>query len=72
MGLEWYLWLPEWAEVQVLVQLPIIAKLAKELGILTVGIVTTPFNFEGPKRFTQGFEGIEDLRQNVDTLNCYF
>jgi cell division protein FtsZ len=47
---------------------PIIAKLAKEMGILTVGIVTTPFNFEGKKRVTQGFGGIDDLRKNVDTL----
>jgi cell division protein FtsZ len=47
---------------------PIIAKLAKELGILTVGIVTTPFGFEGRKRTTQGMEGIDELRRNVDTL----
>jgi cell division protein FtsZ len=47
---------------------PIIAKLAKEMGILTVGIVTTPFGFEGRKRVTQGFEGIDELRKNVDTL----
>lgn len=47
---------------------PIIAKLAKEMGILTVGIVTTPFGFEGKKRISQGHEGIEELRRNVDTL----
>lgn len=47
---------------------PIIAKLAKEMNILTVGIVTTPFGFEGRKRVTQGFEGIDELRRNVDTL----
>lgn len=47
---------------------PIIAKLAKEMGILTVGIVTTPFGFEGRKRVSQGFEGIDELRKNVDTL----
>ncbi len=47
---------------------PIIAKLAKELGILTVGIVTTPFGFEGRKRTSQGMEGIDELRRNVDTL----
>ena len=39
---------------------PIIAKISKELGLLTVGIVTTPFNFEGKKRVTQGFDGIDD------------
>ncbi len=47
---------------------PIIAKLAKEMGLLTVGIVTTPFGFEGRKRISQGFEGIDELRRNVDTL----
>jgi cell division protein FtsZ len=47
---------------------PVIAKIAKEMGLLTVGIVTTPFNFEGKKRVTQGFDGIDDLRRNVDTL----
>ncbi len=47
---------------------PIIAKISKEIGLLTVGIVTTPFNFEGKKRVTQGLEGIDDLRKNVDTL----
>jgi cell division protein FtsZ len=47
---------------------PVIAQLAKELGILTVGIVTVPFNFEGRKRRIQASEGLEDMRQNVDTL----
>ncbi len=47
---------------------PIIAKAAKELGILTVGIVTIPFKFEGRKRKIQAEEGIEELRKNVDTL----
>jgi cell division protein FtsZ len=47
---------------------PIIAKLAKEIGLLTVGIVTTPFGFEGKKRISQGFDGIDELRRNVDTL----
>lgn len=47
---------------------PIIAKISKEMGLLTVGIVTTPFNFEGKKRVTQGSDGIDDLRKNVDTL----
>lgn len=47
---------------------PIIASVAKELGILTVGIVTVPFNFEGKKRKNQAESGIEDLKQNVDTL----
>lgn len=47
---------------------PIIAKAAKDLGILTVGIVTIPFRFEGHRRITQAVEGIEALREQVDAL----
>jgi len=47
---------------------PVIAKVAKELGILTVGIVTIPFNFEGKKRRLQAEEGLNKMRENVDTL----
>ncbi|GAB4134459.1 MAG: cell division protein FtsZ [Bacteroidia bacterium] len=47
---------------------PIIAKIAREMGILTVAIVTVPFAFEGKKRRTQAEEGLEQLKQNVDTL----
>lgn len=47
---------------------PVIAQVAKELGILTVGIVTVPFGFEGRKRRTQAEEGLEAMRENVDTL----
>ncbi len=47
---------------------PIIAAAAKELGILTVGIVTVPFNFEGKKRKSQAENGIEEFKKNVDTL----
>ena len=47
---------------------PVIAKIAKELGILTVGIVTIPFKFEGRKRITQAEEGLEKMRESVDTL----
>jgi cell division protein FtsZ len=47
---------------------PVIAAISKELGILTVGIVTIPFSFEGRKRKMQAEKGIEELRQNVDTL----
>ena len=47
---------------------PVIAKLAKEMGILTVGIVTVPFMFEGRKRRTQAEDGVERMRQSVDTL----
>lgn len=47
---------------------PIIAKICKEMGILTVGIVTTPFAYEGKKRLQQAEEGIRQLRSQVDTL----
>ena len=47
---------------------PIIAKICKDLGILTVGIVTTPFAYEGKKRQLQAEEGINTLKQYVDTL----
>jgi len=47
---------------------PIIAKICKDLGILTVGIVTTPFDFEGPRRQKQAEEGINELKPYVDTL----
>ena len=46
---------------------PVIAKVAKEMGILTVGIVTYPFNFEGRKRKHQAEAGLEQLKENVDT-----
>lgn len=47
---------------------PIIAKCAKELGILTVGIVTKPFSFEGKRRMMQAEKGIEELSKYVDSL----
>ncbi|HNP20530.1 MAG TPA: cell division protein FtsZ [Panacibacter sp.] len=47
---------------------PIIAKICRELGILTVAIVTTPFQFEGPRRLQQAEEGIRQLQPYVDTL----
>lgn len=47
---------------------PIISKICKDLGILTVGIVTTPFSYEGRKRQQQAEEGIKNLKQYVDTL----
>ena len=47
---------------------PIICQAAKELGILTVGIVTTPFNFEGKRRKQQADEGLAALKEHVDTL----
>lgn len=47
---------------------PVIAKLAKELGALTVGVVTKPFVFEGKKRFRQAEQGINNLEESVDSL----
>ena len=47
---------------------PIIAGLAKEMGILTVGIVTIPFKFEGNTRYTQAQKGLDKLRESVDSL----
>jgi len=47
---------------------PVIARLAREVGALTVGVVTKPFIFEGKKRMRQSEEGIEELKANVDTL----
>ena len=47
---------------------PVIAKLAKEMGILTVGIVTQPFVFEGRKRTQQADSGLQELKDSVDTL----
>ena len=47
---------------------PVISKFAKEMGILTVGIVTIPFHFEGKIRTDQANEGIEKLRKQVDAL----
>ena len=48
--------------------IPIIAKLAKDMGILTVAIVTKPFTFEGKKRTIRAEIGIEKLKSNVDAL----
>lgn len=47
---------------------PVIAKAAQDLGILTVGIVTLPFRFEGPKRFNNALEGIQKMQSYVDSL----
>lgn len=47
---------------------PIVAKMAKEQGALTVGVVTRPFTFEGPRRARQAAEGLAQLKEQVDTL----
>ncbi|WP_422359932.1 cell division protein FtsZ [Reichenbachiella sp.] len=47
---------------------PVIAQVAKELGILTVGIVTVPFKFEGKKKMRQAMEGVDALKANCDTV----
>ncbi|MFP4042142.1 MAG: cell division protein FtsZ, partial [Bacteroidales bacterium] len=48
--------------------IPVIAKAAKEQGILTVAIVTIPFRYDGPKRINQAIEGIHELGEHVDSL----
>lgn len=47
---------------------PVVAKIAKELGALTIGVVTKPFGFEGKKRLAQATAGLEKLKENVDAL----
>ena len=47
---------------------PVVAKIAKDLGILTVGVVTTPFGFEGKRRMDQAQQGIKELAQYVDSI----
>lgn len=47
---------------------PVVAQIAREMGILIVGVVTRPFNFEGKKRIEQATTGIEQLKENVDSL----
>ena len=47
---------------------PVVAQIAKEMGILTVAVVTKPFRFEGPRRMSQAEKGIENLKKFVDTL----
>ncbi len=47
---------------------PIVAEVARELGALTIGVVTKPFTFEGAKRRQQAEEGVRDLQEKVDTL----
>jgi cell division protein FtsZ len=47
---------------------PVVARIARELGALTIGVVTRPFSFEGKRRSTQAEEGIAALREEVDTL----
>ncbi|MGH2709665.1 MAG: cell division protein FtsZ [Actinomycetota bacterium] len=47
---------------------PVVAQIARELGALTIGVVTRPFSFEGRRRASQAEEGIQELKQSVDTL----
>jgi cell division protein FtsZ len=47
---------------------PVVAQIARELNALTVGVVTKPFNFEGPKRKNRASSGLEELQKNCDTL----
>ena len=47
---------------------PVVARVARELGALTIGVVTRPFAFEGRRRATQAEDGVHNLREEVDTL----
>ena len=47
---------------------PVIAQVSKDMGILTVGIVTIPFRFEGPKKINQALDGVEEMAKHVDAL----
>ena len=47
---------------------PMVSQISRELGILTVGIVTIPFKFEGPKRYNRALEGIAEMKKSCDTL----
>lgn len=46
----------------------VIARVSKEMGILTVGIVTIPFRFEGKRKIDQALDGVEEMAKNVDAL----
>ncbi len=50
---------------------PVVSKICRDLGILTVGIVTTPFTYEGRKRMKQAQDGIDKMREHVDTILIY-
>ena len=65
-ALIWYLLLLVWVAVPGAA--PVVAKIAKEMGALTVGVVTRPFGFEGRKRSTQAAAGVEAMKAAVDTL----
>lgn len=65
--LIWYLSLLVWV-VSGTGAAPVIARIAKSLGALTVAVVTRPFGFEGNKRSSFAIEGIQELREQVDTL----
>lgn len=47
---------------------PVVARVSKEMGVLTVGIVTIPFMFEGPRKIVQALKGVEEMAKNVDAL----
>lgn len=47
---------------------PVVARISKEMGVLTVGIVTIPFMFEGPRKIVQALKGVEEMAKNVDAL----
>ncbi|MFP1463727.1 hypothetical protein ACLB1E_32850 [Escherichia coli] len=64
----WSLLLRVWVVVPVQGAAPVVAEVAKDLGILTVAVVTKPFNFEGKKRMAFAEQGITELSKHVDSL----
>ena len=66
--LTWSSLLPVWAVEQEQASLPVLAELAREMGILTVGIITRPFLFEGQRRRKTAEKGVETMKHCVDTL----
>jgi cell division protein FtsZ len=64
----WFLLLLVWVVEQGTGAAHVIARAAKELNILTVGVVTLPFLYEGPSRMRRAQQGLEELRKHVDTI----
>ena len=64
----WSLSPPVWAVARAPGPLPIVAQIAKEVGALTIGVVTRPFTFEGMKRHQSAEAGVNKLKEHADTL----
>ena len=66
-GVIWFSLPLVWVEEQALVLHMYVAKAAREMNILTVGVTTLPFSYEGPKRMRRAISGLEELKKNLDT-----